>query len=94
MARQYTPRLVNRVRAACAAVAVVAFLVFLNMNQMEDSREDLLYSVGVINSMAGQVLVDFVAKSDSGSIALLIPEPTMLGMFLLAPALMLRRRRS
>jgi hypothetical protein len=37
--------------------------------------------------------LDFVAKSDSGSIALLIPEPTMVGMFLLAPALMLRRRR-
>ena len=57
MARRYTPRVVNRVRAICAAIAVVAFLVFLNMNQMEDSREDLLYSVGVINSMAGQVLV-------------------------------------
>ena len=57
MARRYTPRVVNRERAMCAAIAVVAFLVFLNMNQMEDSREDLLYSVGVINSMAGQVLV-------------------------------------
>jgi hypothetical protein len=57
MATRNAPKLVRRVRAACAAIAVVAFLVFLNMNQMEDSREDLLYSVGVINTMAPQVLV-------------------------------------
>jgi hypothetical protein len=37
--------------------------------------------------------IDFVAKSDSGSIAALVPEPASIGVLLLAGAGLLRRRR-
>jgi hypothetical protein len=41
----------------------------------------------------GTIDFDFVARSDSGTIATLVPEPTTIGLFAMALPAMLRRRR-
>jgi hypothetical protein len=49
---------VNRLRAAAAAVAVLAFLVYLNTTQIENDGEDALHAVGAVNTSVTRVLAE------------------------------------
>ena len=48
--------MINRIRAVCVAIAVMAFLVYLNTSQMADASETSLYSVGALNTTMAETL--------------------------------------
>src|SRR5260370_2973014 len=49
-------KLLNRLRAVAAAIAVLAFLIYLNTTQMEDEGERALRVVGAMNTAVTRVL--------------------------------------
>ena len=49
-------KLLNRLRAVAAAIAVFAFLIYLNTTQMEDEGERALRVVGAMNTSVTRVL--------------------------------------
>lgn len=51
-------------------------------------------NTGTANQARDPIFIDFVAKTDSGSVATLIPEPTSMALLLIGGALLGRRRRA
>ncbi len=51
-------KVLNRLRAAAAAVAILMLLVYLNTAQMEDNGEDALHVVGAMNTSVTRVLAE------------------------------------
>ena len=56
-------KILTRVRAVCAALAVLAFLVFLNTSQMDEDSEVSLHTVGALDSHVTQVLAQRHAEA-------------------------------
>ena len=55
--------MINRLRAAAAAFAVLAFLVYLNTVQLEDQSEDVLHSAGAASTSITRILAEREASS-------------------------------
>ncbi len=90
-------KLVNRLRAICSAIAVLAILVYLNTSQAENDSEGSLYVVGAMNTSVARVLAERHAAAVTNAwieYTLLVSAATCAVLVIAAPRLVSSRVRA